>query len=224
MVGPDLEKGHGAILVPPRLVESNKLGTQQSVDPNSESFLEKKQKLFKYARDKDFKLQGQLKSLLAGIVTDEERRKLCQSRDDRSNTALHYAVKAGNMEVCKQLRKNRADITARGQNKMKPLQFAARYGDEGRAEEVWTCMQWIMEESKTFVKAGEPVEVFDIQEKDRVEICHDRRDRRSCKTFASCVNFARKQRAFLQNLQRSTRFKLNECDFTPKLLKFYTLR
>ena len=169
MGGSDPENGHGAILVPPRQVKSNKLGTQQSVDPNSESFLEMKQKMFKFARDKEFKLQGQFKSLLAGIERDEEKRKLCQSRDDRGNTALHYAVKAGNMEVCKQLRKNGADINARGQNKMKPLQFAARYGDEGRAEEVWTCMQWVMEEGRIFVKSSEPEEVFDVQETDKYD-------------------------------------------------------
>ena len=40
---------------------------------------------------------------------------------------------------------------------------------------------------------------------------NNRPKRRSCKIFASCVNV------------RSTRFKLNECDFTLKLLKFYTL-
>ena len=30
----------------------------------------------------------------------------------------------------------------------------------------------------------------------RAEICHDRRDRRSCKICASCVNYSRKQRVF----------------------------
>ena len=30
----------------------------------------------------------------------------------------------------------------------------------------------------------------------RLEICRDRRDRRSCKIFVSCVNFSRKQRSF----------------------------
>ena len=32
---------------------------------------------------------------------------------------------------------------------------------------------------------------------DRVEICRDRHDRRSCKICPSCVNFSRKQRVFL---------------------------
>ena len=57
----------------------------------------------------------------------------------------------------------------------------------------------------------------------RVEICHNRRDRRSCKICASCVNFSRKQCTFLQNLLRSARFALNKYDFTLKLLKLYTL-
>ena len=55
----------------------------------------------------------------------------------------------------------------------------------------------------------------------RVEICHNRRDRRLCKICAICVNFSRKQSAFLQNLRRSTGFTFNKCDFTLKLLKFH---
>ena len=164
MGGPDPENG----AIPLRRVKSNQLGTQQSVDQNGDTFLEKKQKLFKCARDKESKLLGQLKSLLAGLSIDEKK-KLCQSTDERGNTALHYAVKAGNLEVCEQLHKSGADINARGQNKMKPLQFAARYGDEGRAEEVWTCMQWIMEEGRISVKSSEPEEVFDVQETDKYD-------------------------------------------------------
>ena len=57
----------------------------------------------------------------------------------------------------------------------------------------------------------------------RVEICHNRRELRSCKICASCVNFSRKQRTFLWNLLRSARFTLNKYDFRLKLLKFYTL-
>ena len=40
-----------------------------------------------------------------------------------------------------------------------------------------------------------------IDDHDRLEICRDRRDRRSCKIFVSCVNFPRKQRSFLHILQ-----------------------
>ena len=40
----------------------------------------------------------------------------------------------------------------------------------------------------------------------RVEICRDRRDWRSCKICASCVNFPGKQYDFSQNLRRITRF------------------
>ena len=35
----------------------------------------------------------------------------------------------------------------------------------------------------------------------RLGICRDRRDRRSCKFFVSCVNFSIKQRSFLHILQ-----------------------
>ena len=40
---------------------------------------------------------------------------------------------------------------------------------------------------------------------DRVEICHDRRDRQSCKIFANCVNFFRKQCIFLHNFRSSNK-------------------
>ena len=58
----------------------------------------------------------------------------------------------------------------------------------------------------------------------RVEICRDRQDRRSCKIFANCVNVPGKQRNFLHNMRRSTRFTHTKCDFALKLSKFYTLR
>ena len=40
----------------------------------------------------------------------------------------------------------------------------------------------------------------------RLEICRDRRDRRSCKIFPSCVIFSRKQRGSLSNLHRNMKF------------------
>ena len=58
---------------------------------------------------------------------------------------------------------------------------------------------------------------------DRVEVCRDRRDRRSCKICASFVNFPRKQRHFSHNLRTTTRFTHTKGDFALKLLQFYTL-
>ena len=113
---------------------------------DSAEFVSTKQKSFKCARNKDkrSKKLDELKSDLKGLPKDE-RRRLCQETDERGNTAFHYAVKAGNLEVCKELYRNGANVNARGQNKMRPLQFAARYGDEHRPEDVWHCMKWIME-------------------------------------------------------------------------------
>ena len=48
-------------------------------------------------------------------------------------------------DVAQQLLEDGADINARGQNKMRPLQFAARYGDEKRPEDVWRCVKWIID-------------------------------------------------------------------------------
>ena len=59
----------------------------------------------------------------------------------------------------------------------------------------------------------------------RLEFFCDRRDRRSGKKFYSCVNFARKQCVFFQNLYRNRKFTLLLDKFTHtfsvKLLKFY---
>ena len=43
----------------------------------------------------------------------------------------------------------------------------------------------------------------------RLGICRNRRDRRSCKIFVSCVNFSRKQRSFLHILQVYTHLNVN---------------
>ena len=57
----------------------------------------------------------------------------------------------------------------------------------------------------------------------RVEICRDRHDRQSCKICVSCVFFSAKQRDFLHNLRRTSRFTDTKCDFALQLLKIYTL-
>ena len=187
MEGPDPENGTGKMF--PKFHKNGagktkQTSTQQTVDSDSDRFLEAKQKLFKCAREKEAKSLDQLNRVLESFL-EEDTKRLVQETDDRGNTALHYAVKAGNLEVCKQLHKNGADINARGQNKMRPLQFAARYGDEKRPEDVWECMQWIMEElekhqrpegnrngaavrrSRSSAKSSEKEEVFDVREKDK---------------------------------------------------------
>ena len=55
-----------------------------------------------------------------------------------------------------------------------------------------------------------------------VEICRDRHDRRSCKIFANCVNFPGKQRDFMHNMHRSTRFTHTKCAFALKIKIVHT--
>ena len=114
-------------------------------EPVDDVFLyEKTQRLFKYASARD--KQGVFVKELLDIKDKLQRRQLCQTRDARSNTLMHYAAKAGNLDICKFLCEQGADLNALGQNKMSPLQFAARYGEENKGKEVWMCMKWIMEE------------------------------------------------------------------------------
>ena len=144
MGDPDLEKGDRSGAVPHKQTGSYVRSPSQGND--SAEFVSTKQKSFKCAQSKDerSKTLDELKNDLKGL-SEDERRRLCHETDERGNTAFHYAVKAGNLEVCKELYRNGANVNARGQNKMRPLQFAARYGDEHRPEDVWQCMKWIME-------------------------------------------------------------------------------
>ena len=72
---------------------------------------------------------------------------------------------------------------------------------------------WAEKETQTKVESGPWVcglrklgdELF-TNTRPRLEICRDRRDRRSCKIFVSCVNFSRKQRDFSDNLRKTRRF------------------
>ena len=131
----------------PRQASDNQNGITQSVNTNSAKFFHQKQKLFECVRNnnKDSKSSDALTSILRSL-SKEDKEKLVRERDECGNTSLHYAVKAGNLNACKQLCNNGADINARGQNAMTLLQFAAGHGDEMRSKDVWECMQWIMSE------------------------------------------------------------------------------
>ena len=138
---------------------------------------EQRQKLFKIAMDKNqtkpevfSKLEEELRSL-----SGEEKLKLVQEVDDRGNTALHYATKAGHLQLCKLLYASGADLNKRGQNKMKPLQFAARYGDEKRPEDIWKCIEWIMKEYEQNERGQQKIGW--VQRKNESESFNDVRER-----------------------------------------------
>ena len=143
MEDPDIEKGH---------FNDGQINPRIAVLSTDMPYLENKQKLFECARDSRSTSQpNQLNSILESL-SEDDRKKLCQERDNQGNTALHYAVKTGNLDLCHQLYKTGADLNAWGKNGMRPLPFAARYGDEKRAEDVWKCMQWILEENSRLKK------------------------------------------------------------------------
>ena len=111
---------------------------------------EKKYQLFKIARSTEHHQTNNLKRLgeeLKGLSEDDIKN-LVLAKDDKENTALHCAAKAGNHDVCKILVAHGADLKATGENGMKVLPFAARYGDGKRAEDVWKCMEWIVNEPR----------------------------------------------------------------------------
>lgn len=113
---------------------------------------EKKNQLFKIARNTELDLQSSLNQLREELegLRDEDVKNLMLAKDEKENTALHGAAKAGNLEICQILVDRGADLNATGENGMKILPFTARYGDEKRVEEVWKCMKWIVTETKKF--------------------------------------------------------------------------
>ena len=109
------------------------------------NFEERRQKLFNIVKCSNSDQAKNLKDLNDELrdLSRKEVTKICQIIDEDKNTLLHCAAKAGNLNICQILVSSGADISATGQNGMKVLPFAARYGDEKRADEVWRCMSWI---------------------------------------------------------------------------------
>ena len=167
---------------------------------------EVKQRLFKCARSKE-RVPEEHFTTLKFDVGKLKFRELVNEIDERGNTALHYAAKAGNLEFCKWLYLIGADMNARGQNKMKALQFAARYGDELRVEEVWQCIQWIMEEYDKQLGQKRPRKDdkdtnYDVCEKDKYDftILHHAIQNTN---WEECP-------VVVKNLIKSERFKITE--------------
>ena len=130
--------------IPPDDLGRTKNETTQNVNLEKE-----KEKLFKIARNNERDEQSNLNDLgeMLKSLRDDDITKLCQETDELENTVIHYAAKAGNLQICKLLKSRGADLRATGQNGMKVLEFAARYGDEKAADEVWKCMVWIASEA-----------------------------------------------------------------------------
>ena len=125
-----------------------------------ERMLKEKADMFKYTRQKDTEEAVKNLENLLLPMRKEEKAELCKKRDNEGNTAFHIAAQAGNVEACKLLQRNGAEMNSKNHNEMSPLQFAARYGDQSQQGQVWKCMEWIMEENKK-------VEENDWKEKDR---------------------------------------------------------
>ena len=108
------------------------------------NFEERKEQLFQIAQNNEKDQQANLERF-EKCFKYVKAKKLCKAKDEKGNTGLHYAAKAGNLEVCKGLVDRGADLNAEGQDGMKILPFAARYGVEKRAEDVWKCIEWLSE-------------------------------------------------------------------------------
>ena len=98
-----------------------------------------------------------------------------------------------------------------GQNSMIPIPACGRYQ---------TTSTWIIQhhrQSSSLSLLWSSSSSLIIITANRVEICRDRHNRRSCKICASCVNFPQKQCDFLHNMHKTTKFAHTKCDFALKL-------
>ena len=133
--------------------------TEQEVEFNE---LEAKRTLFKFSKQGD---SGKLENLLNIVLQkfkDEKQgtrnisisnnkyktkfERFLNQRDERGNTPQHYAAKGGHLEVLRVLDEKGANLQAKGQNNLKVIQFAARYGENEK--EVWKCIEGIREMEK----------------------------------------------------------------------------
>ena len=127
----------------------SKGGGNSIVVGEDEAMLKAKTAMFKLLRQNDPKeVSRNLRNLLSSMANEHNKSELCKKTDEVGNTAFHVAAKTGNLEACKLLLKSGAELNRKNHDKMNPLQFAARYGDSAQQDEVWRCMEWIINENK----------------------------------------------------------------------------
>ena len=127
----------------------SKGGGNSIVVGEDEAMLKAKTTMFKLLRQNDPKeVSRNLRNLLSSMADEHNKSELCKKTDEVGNTAFHVAAKAGNLEACKLLLESGAELNRKNHDKMNPLQFAARYGDRAQQDEVWKCMEWMINENK----------------------------------------------------------------------------
>ena len=70
----------------------------------TQPFEEKRAEVFANACDKSISGRGSSDTILRNIfynLDDSQKERMCLERDEKGNTALHCAAKAGNLEICK---------------------------------------------------------------------------------------------------------------------------
>ena len=130
----------------------SKGGGNSTAVGEDEAMLKAKTAMFRILRQNDPKeVSRNLSNLLSSMTDEDKKAELCKKTDEDGNTAFHVAAKAGNLEACKLLFANGAELNRKNHDKMNPLQLAARYGDSAQQGEVWRCMEWIINENKKAV-------------------------------------------------------------------------
>ena len=101
----------------------------------------------------------QVTELLSDLPGDLVR-KILKERDEKRNTALHYAVQMGHSDICRLFCREGAKIEEKGQDGLTPSQFAARYSCQENATYIWHSLKCMVEEKekkKEVVKEKEKI-------------------------------------------------------------------
>ena len=78
---------------------------------------------------------------------EELKKSIIQAKDGFCNTALHYAARTANANLCELLIDMGANAEAKGENKLSPLEFAARFGVQEFSSAAWEKISRILEKS-----------------------------------------------------------------------------
>ena len=101
--------------------------------------------LQKYKKENESNFEEVLEKMNLKIKNKKLERFVNQ-KDDRGNTPQHYAAKDGNKNILITLSDYGADLHAVGQNGLKVIDFAARYGEDQNG--VWKCINFVNGKSK----------------------------------------------------------------------------
>ena len=99
----------------------------------------------------DFSKRDKAKDLLEDLP-EPLVKMILNKRDERGNRSIHYAAQRGETDLCRLFFRHGAKLHTKGQEKLMPSEFAARYGSQEDAPTIWESIKWITEERRDRIR------------------------------------------------------------------------